>query len=90
MLVAALSLCSALGTIYDAAYEKANNDVPYPDVIYSIEQQYQGSSDGFTLIVNVVTKAYIDQLNKENHRVDIVAACEKAMPNTSKKVVASR
>ncbi len=91
MILAALSLCTALGTIYDSAYEKAKADIPYPDMIYSIEQQYQGSDDGFNVIVNVVTKAYIDQLNKENHRDEVVTTCEKTLnksTNSSKKVMA--
>ncbi len=89
MFLATLSLCAALGTIYDNAYTKASKDVPYPDMIYLIEQQYQGSDDGFTIIVNVVTKAYIDQLNKENHRADVIANCEESLKtNSSKKVMA--
>lgn len=90
-LISAVVLCTALSNIYQTAYTKAEEKIPYEDLEYSINQSYKGSDEGYKLIITVVASAYYDQLHNENHKDEVYSNCvkevEKSQQPATKKIL---
>jgi len=57
-------VCKSLTDTYLTAYQKAEQEINYTDVLFSIATHYNGDEVGLYLIMHTIESGYNDQENK--------------------------
>ena len=57
-------VCKSLTDTYLTAYQKAEQEINYTDVLFSIATNYAGGEAGLYLIMHTIESGYNDQENK--------------------------